>query len=241
MPPNVQTAESSGIATISLTRPDRLNAVNAALVDELLVALEDVARNRPRAVVLVGEGRAFCAGHDLKEDLSGETAANTEHRLRQLQEVTRQIRALDLPVVAAVHGYAIGAGAELALCCDLVIAAAATTFRFPEVSLGLSVTNAATRLLPALVGPIRAKQLVLLGDPFDADAAYRMGLVNTVVPLEDLRPTALDWAARLANQPPRTLALAKSALNQGTDGDVATALQLEIDHALTTTGAEESV
>ncbi|MGH3358588.1 MAG: enoyl-CoA hydratase/isomerase family protein [Nocardioidaceae bacterium] len=239
MPPNVQTAESSGIVTLALTRPDRLNAVNAALVGELVAALDGVDA-RARAVVLVGEGRAFCSGHDLKEDLSDETAVSAERRLEQLQDVTRRIRALDVPVVAAVHGYAIGAGAELALCCDLILAATGTTFRFPEVSLGLSVTNAATRLLPALIGPVRAKQLVLLGDAFDAETAHRMGLINEVVPPADLRPTAMEWAARLANQPTRSLTLAKRALNEGTDGTVASALRLEIDQALATTGSEET-
>jgi enoyl-CoA hydratase/carnithine racemase len=222
------------VLSVFLDRPERLNAVNADLVEHLLGAIKQAERADVRAVVLAGRGRAFCAGHDLKEDLSGETASEATIRLGRLQDVTRAIRGLDVPVVAAVHGHAIGAGAEFLLACDLVVAASDTRFRFPEVSLGLSVTNGATRLLPVAVGPLRAKQLVMLGDPIDATTALTMGLVNEVVASDEVLPHAQAWAQRLAAQPPAALAMAKQALNDGWDGSLEAALALEVEHALRT-------
>ncbi|WP_040405856.1 enoyl-CoA hydratase/isomerase family protein [Amycolatopsis nigrescens] len=229
--PAVEIAVHNGVAQIWLNRPDRLNAVAPALVDDLLTALDTAAGSGARAVVLAGRGRAFCAGHDLKEPpATGDSRA----RLERLQEVTRRLRALPQPVLAAVHGYAIGAGAEFALGCDLVLAADDAVFAFPEVSLGLSVTGAASRLLPLLVGPLKAKELLLFGDRVDAAAAERIGLVNAVVPAAELAETALDWAARLAERPAAAATLAKRALDAGADSTLDAALELEVSHALIT-------
>ncbi|HJQ46657.1 MAG TPA: enoyl-CoA hydratase/isomerase family protein [Amycolatopsis sp.] len=221
----VETSADGDVAWIWLNRPDRLNAVAPALVDDLLRALDDVAG--ARAVVLAGRGRAFCAGHDLKEPApQGDSRA----RLERLQDVTRRLRALPAPVIGAVHGYAIGAGAEFALGCDLVLAAEDAVFAFPETGLGLSVTGAASRLLPLLVGPLKAKELVLLGERVTAARALDLGLVNAVVP--DAHAAAADWARRIAGRPTNATALAKRALDHGID--LAAALELEISHALIT-------
>lgn len=212
------------VACLWLNRPDRLNAVAPVLVDELLSALDRVPDSR--AVVLAGRGRAFCAGHDLKDTPAGDSRA----RIERLQDVTRRLRALSQPVIAAVHGYAIGAGAEFALGCDLVLAAEDAVFAFPEAGLGLSVTGAASRLLPLLVGPLKAKELLLLGDRIDAHRALELGLVNAVVP--DVHHTALDWARRIPANPATTLA--KRALDAGIDSALEQALELEVSHALIT-------
>lgn len=216
------------VARIWLNRPDRLNAVAAGLVEDLLTALDRVAGSPARAVVLGGRGRAFCAGHDLKEPAP---PGDARRRLERLQDVTRRLRALPQPVIAAVHGYAIGAGAEFALGCDLVLAAEDAVFSFPEAGLGLSVTGAASRLLPLLVGPAKAKELVLLGERIDAAAAERIGLVNAVVP--DVHETAMAWARKIAAQPGATLA--KRALDASID--LEPALELEVSHALITDGS----
>jgi 2-(1,2-epoxy-1,2-dihydrophenyl)acetyl-CoA isomerase len=224
-------AVEDGIARIWLDRPERLNAVVPALVDDLLSALDAVACSDAGAVVLAGRGRAFCAGHDLKEPpLTGDSRA----RLDRLQDVTRRLRGLAQPVIAAVHGYAIGAGAEFALGCDLVLAAEDARFAFPEVSLGLSVTGAASRLLPLLVGPLRAKELLLLGERFDARRAHQLGLVNAVVPAAELDGRAVEWARRVAAHPRAATAMAKRALDAGIDGALEGALELEVSHALLT-------
>ena len=222
------------VATIYLNRPERLNAVNDQLVEGLLGALAEVEAGQFGAVILAGRGRAFCAGHDLK-------APRGDHdgllrRLEHLQEVTRRIRRLPVPVIAAVHEHAVGAGAEFALGCDLVIAAEDTRFRFPEVGIGLSVTGGLTKLLPLLVGPVKAKELLLLGEPIDAHEALRLGLVNRVVPRERLMETAFEWAQRLASQPRLATALAKSALDSGIDSAFEASLEAELSHALITDG-----
>lgn len=228
----VELAIDDGVALVWLNRPERLNAVAPELVDDLLAALGEVAADEEvRAVVLAGRGRAFCAGHDLK---APEPEGDSRVRLERLQDVTRRLRALPQPVLAAVHGYAIGAGAEFALGCDLILAADDATFAFPEVGLGLSVTGGASRLLPQLVGPLKARELVLFGDRLDAAAAERLGLVNWVVPADELLERALKWATRLAAQPAGATALAKRALDRGPDGTLETALELEVSHALVT-------
>src|SRR5689334_18258727 len=157
----VELSVDADVAVIALNRPQRLNAVNDQLVEGLLAALSEVEAGDCGAAVLTGRGRAFCAGHDLKEPRGD--ADGLLGRLEHLQDVTRRIRGLSIPVIAAVHGHAVGAGAEFALGCDLVVAAEGTRFRFPEVGVGLSVTGGVTKLLTLLVGPLRAKEMVQIG------------------------------------------------------------------------------
>lgn len=227
----VDYALDDDIAVIWLNRPERLNAVVAELVDDLLEALDAAAHSDARAVVLAGRGRAFCAGHDLKEPIP---EGDSRPRLDRLQDVTRRLRGLRQPVIAAVHGYAIGAGAEFAMGCDLILAAEDAVFAFPEVSLGLSVTGAASRLLPLLVGPIKAKELLLLGERFNGTRAHELGLVNAVVPADDLMNTALEWAGRIAAHPAAAATMAKRALDSGIDSSLESALEVEVGHALIT-------
>jgi enoyl-CoA hydratase/carnithine racemase len=223
------------VAVIFLNRPNRLNAVNDHLVEALLDALAEVEQGGCGAVVLAGRGRAFCAGHDLKEPRGDD--ADLLRRLEHLQDVTRRIRQLPIPVIAAVHGHAVGAGAEFALGCDLVVAAEDTRFRFPEVGIGLSVTGGVTKLLPLIVGPAKAKELLLLGEPIDAQEALRLGLVNRVVPPSQLMDAVLEWARRLAGQPRLPTALTKAALDNGIDAGFEAGLGLEVAHAVVTDGA----
>lgn len=229
---------ADGVATIWLNRPDRLNAVAPVLVDDLLTALDEVARNagEVRAVILTGRGRAFCAGHDLKEPTP---EGDARPRLERIQEVTRRIRTLGAPVIAAVHGYAIGAGAEFALGCDLVLAADDAVFAFPEAGLGLSVTGGASRLLPLLVGPLKAKELLLLGERVDAATAREIGLVNEVLPRAELLDRARAWASAIAAKPSYSVTLAKRVVDAGVDSAMDTALELEVSHALITETAAE--
>lgn len=227
----VDLAVEGGIAQIRLNRPERLNAVAPVLVDDFLAALDGAARSPARVVLLSGNGRAFCAGHDLKEPTP---EGDSRTRLDRLQDITRRLRALPQPVLAAVHGYALGAGAEFALGCDLILAAEDAVFGFPEVSLGLSVTGAASRLLPLLVGPVKAKELLLLGERFNGRRAHELGLVNAAVPADELVPLALGWAEKIAHHPPEAATMAKRALDSGIDHALESALELEVSHALIT-------
>jgi 2-(1,2-epoxy-1,2-dihydrophenyl)acetyl-CoA isomerase len=228
------------VAVVHLDRPHRLNAVVPDLVDGLLAAFERAASEDVRALVLAGRGRAFCAGHDLKEPAPVEDTAAARQRLQRIQDVTRAIRALPAPVIAAVHGYALGAGAEFALGCDLVVASQDARFGFPEVGVGLSVTGGISALLPHTVGLVRAKELLFLGEHLSAEDAHRLGLVNRVVPAGMHEQAALDLAVRLAEQPPAALALAKSLLDRGVDSTVDAAFEQEVDAALATMATGEA-
>ncbi len=213
------------VAVVKLNRPARLNAVNDALVDGLCDALARARDDAPGAVVLTGEGRAFCAGHDLKEPQGEEVGAGLVVRLERLADVTRRLRQLPVPVIAAVKGYALGAGCEFAICCDLVVAEPGAVFGFPEVEVGLGVTGGVTHLLPLVVGPVKANELVLLGTRITAGEAASLGLVNAVA--DDPLALAMEWGRRLAARPRLALAMAKSCLVAGTAGLLEHAFALE--------------
>ena len=231
----VELTFEASVAWVRLNRPARRNAVTDTLVRELCRALTVIRGNdEVHSVVLAGHGKAFCAGHDLKEPTP---AGDSRARLERLQEVTRMLRELPQPVIAAVHGYTIGAGAEFAIGCDLVLAADDVVFQFPESGLGLSVTGGASRLLPLLVGPLKAKELLLLGNRVDATTASRIGLVNAVVSSTELSQQARCWANYIAAQPAAAQTLAKRAVDAGIDTTLATSLELEVSHAMITESA----
>jgi enoyl-CoA hydratase/carnithine racemase len=222
------------VAWIHLNRPHRLNAVVPELTAGLVTALDRAGQDGARVAVLAGRGRAFCSGHDLKEPVPAESLLATRLRVAGIQDVTRAIRRFPGPVVAAVHGYALGAGCEFALGCDLVVAAEDAQFGFPEVSVGLSVTGGISRLLPLLVGPVRAKELLLLGERFGAARALEFGLVNQIAPAGQHEQAAAGIAARLRDQPALALALAKQALDRGMDCALEEAMAAEVDSAALT-------
>lgn len=221
--------ECDGIVWLTLSRPERLNAVSPQLVDDLCQRLAQIRPSDARVVILRGRGRAFCAGYDLKEDASALSTADRRQRLEREQEMYRQLRQLAQPTIAAVHGYALGAGCALALACDLIIAEQGTRFGFPEVTVGRSVGGGMTRLLPLSIGMARAKELVLLGDQFDAERALQLGLINAVVTPDSLTAAAERIAHRLRELPATSVAAAKTLLRLGseTDQDAIYAAELE--------------
>lgn len=236
----VEYAIDDGIARLHLNRPERLNAVVPELTDALLAGLAAASRDGARAIVLAGRGRAFCAGHDLKEPAPQETEPQARMRLQRLQDVTRLMRAFPGIVIAAVHGYALGAGCEFALSADLVVAAEDARFGFPEVGVGLSVTGGVSALLPLRVGPFRAKELLALGEPLSAAAAYDLGLVNRVVTPGMHERAALDLASTCAQRPPVALRLAKQAVDDSVRQIIDEALEREVDNALLTMTSGEA-
>jgi enoyl-CoA hydratase/carnithine racemase len=194
----------SGVRVLTLNRPHRLNAIVPELLDDLIVALAAADRDPAiGAVVLTGAGRAFCSGDDLKEfGAQASNAADTRAYIERIQEVTRAVVQGDTPVVGAVRGWAVGGGLEWAINCDFAIAAEGARFFFPEISLGVFVTGGVTELLPRLVGLQRARELIMLGERFDAAQAKDWGLIWKVVPDADLMPEALALARRLTALPP---------------------------------------
>lgn len=221
------------IAVITFNRPEVLNAANNQLTREFLLVLKEVeADSEVKVVVLKGEGRAFCAGHDLKEDTAGATLEESMALIEELQETTRVILRMGKPVIAAVHGYALGAGCEWTMNCDIRIAAEGAKFGFPETGIGTTVTNAGTKLLTLLVGLGRAKELVLTSRMIEAKEAKEWGLVSEVVPLNALEETAMDMARKIAKNPTMSTRLAKAALNQAVNESYEQTLEREVKDAV---------
>ena len=209
---------ADAVATLTLDRPEARNALDAALKRELLGAIRAAGRDGAvRALVLTGAGSAFCAGQDLRE-ASGPEAPPLSTVLRQTYNpLILAMRRLDKPIVAAVNGVAAGAGLALALACDLRIAADTATFVLAFGRIGLVPDSGTTWFLPRLVGPARAAELALVGDPLTAADAERWGLVNRVVPAAAVLDEAQALAARLAVAAPLAVAMTKRAINRSLD------------------------
>ncbi len=193
-----------GVRIVTLNRPHRLNAIVPELLEDLIAALRAADRDPGvRAVVLTGAGRAFCSGDDLKdfEAQLGDEAVIRAY-IERIQDVTRAIVLGDTPVVGAIRGWAVGGGLEWVINCDFAVAATETRFFFPEVSWGLFVTGGVTELLPRLVGLQKARELIMLGERFDAAQAHQWGLVWKIVPDAELMSAALAVASRIAALPP---------------------------------------
>jgi enoyl-CoA hydratase/carnithine racemase len=220
-----------GVRIVTLNRPHRLNAILPELLDDLVAALQ-AADSDPgvRAIVLTGAGRAFCSGDDLKDfaDQVGDEAA-TRAYVERIQDVTRAIVLGDTPVVGAIRGWAVGGGLEWVINCDFAIAASGTRFFFPEISWGLFVTGGVTELLPRLVGLQRARELIMLGERFDAAQAHGWGLVWKVVADAELMPVSLALARRLAALPPGPVRDLRRILARRGGGGLDAAMALETD------------
>jgi enoyl-CoA hydratase/carnithine racemase len=214
----VRVAVDAGVATVTLNRPEARNAISTELAIALAAAFEPLTTDRAvRAVVLTGAGdRAFCAGADLRE-----RGGFDDHQWFVQREAFRRafgaVRRCPLPTVAAVFGYALGGGLELALCCDLVVAAEDASLGLPEVQLGLVPAGGGTQLLVRRVGPAAAKDLVLTGRRVDAAEAGRLGLADRVVPRAELPAAAQSLAAQIAGNAPTAVRLAKWAIDLGAD------------------------
>lgn len=217
------------VATITMNRPDARNALDMTMRQEMLAALDEVEADAAvRVLILTGSGEHFCAGGDVKSMRARrQTAAEGRARVELLNRMVLRLVDFPRPTIAMVDGYAVGAGTNLALCCDLVVASDRARFGELFNKIGLAPDGGGTWFLPRLVGLARAKELIFTGDVFDAAEALRMGLINRVVPAAELRAATRALAEKIAQGPPAVQRLAKHMVNRAAASDLPAALDLE--------------
>jgi enoyl-CoA hydratase/carnithine racemase len=223
----VEMETSGDIAVITLARPEKLNAITPEMLDELLAAVDAVSRSETiGAAVLTGRGRAFSAGGDIAAMHAMDETAFAATIARYMR-VSAAFRACPRPIVAAIHGYALAGGFELAVMCDVRFAAAGTKFGLPDTPLGLSPTSGMTWLLPRIVGLGAAMYLTLSADPIDAEEAAAIGLVDRVTQAETVLDEAKDFARRIASYPRTGVEWTKIGYMRALDSDFETATRTE--------------
>lgn len=223
---------SHGIATVTLNRPEKLNAINYAMADALMVVLDALESNAAvGAVILTGAGeRAFSAGGDIHEfsmSVRGGTAIAMREFVRRGQAMTARIEAYSKPVIVAVNGLAYGGGCEIVEAAHLAVAAEGVLFAKPEIRLGMPPTFGGTQRLPRLAGRKRALECLLTGDSFSAARALELGLVNVVVPRTDLLPAARALAQRVLRHSPQAVAAILTAVTRGINTSIGEGLHIE--------------
>ncbi len=228
---NILHEDENGKAVITLNRPRALNALNGEMITELLSAVRKAAEDpKVRVLILTGKGRAFCFGADLSEfsQAAGEPdSAKTLLLLEKSQGIIRLLAGMPKPTIAALNGFAAGLGLDLALACDLRVAAERARLAEAFTSMGLIPDGGGTFFLPRLVGFARAAELIFTGEPVGAAEAERMGLVNRVVPNDQLSKAVADLADKLVGRPSLAMALAKRVLRENLEGNLDSALRRE--------------
>lgn len=229
MTQEVLTVERDGaVAVVTMNRPHTKNALNRALLEALTKALRDVAADASvRAVVLTGSGGSFCSGADLKAAMTEGGLENPAARVEEFHQVIRAVTQAEKIIIAAVDGPAVGFGCDLALACDLRVASTTAYFQEKFVKIGLMPDGGGTFWLPRLVGLQRAMEIMLFGEPVNAERAQAMGLVGKVVPPDELQGVALAMAQQLAKGPPLAFAWIKKAVARSVGATVDEALATE--------------
>lgn len=219
--------KSEGIGTITLNRPESMNALNSSLMEELGHVFSEISTdNDVKVVIITGQEQFFAAGADITEVANIKTPDDA-YNFSRAADVIRKLEDFDKPIIAAVSGVALGGGCELALACDLRIAAENAVFGLPEIKLGVLPGAGGTQRLPRLVGAANAKELLYTGDFINATEAYRIGLVNKIVPVETLRDESKAMAKKIANRPGIALKMIKIAVNGGLSMDLKSAMAYE--------------
>lgn len=220
--------KEEGVSMIQLNRPQKKNSLNEELRHEMETVLKEIAADpKQRVVIVTGGEEFFCAGADIGEIQEAKTAEATYKHSREFQLLFDQIEALPQPVIAAVAGYALGGGCELALACDFRIASEGTKFGLPEIKIGAFPGGGGTQRLPRLIGAAKAKEVILTGDPISAEEALSLGLVMKVVRKDKLAEESKAFAAKLAALPRLALEASKMLINKGLEMDLASGLELE--------------
>lgn len=224
----LKVSESEGIAWVRINRPESLNSVNIETMKEMDHAFQSIDKNDDvKVAILTGEGdKAFISGGDIKY-MDQVTASQLLNEQVDGQEIIRRIEELRKPVIAGINGFAFGGGIEIALACDLRIASDRAKFGCPEITLGIMPGYGGTQRLPRQIGSAKAKELMMTGDIISADEALRIGLINKVVPHEQLLDELTKFAKRLSVKAPLALQMIKEAVNYGLQMDQTSAIRLE--------------
>ncbi|MCI8645611.1 MAG: crotonase [Firmicutes bacterium] len=229
---------SGGIGYITINRPKAMNALNGQVLDEIYAACTEIEKDDAvKAVILTGEGKAFVAGADIAQ-MNQLDAVGGRALMIKGHKVMNYIEAIEKPFIAAVNGFALGGGCELAMACDIRVASEKAKFGQPEVNLGILPGFGGTQRLPRLVGKGMAKYLIMTADMINAEEALRIGLVEKVASPEDLIPTCEKIAQTIMSKAPIAIGIAKSTINNGYDLDMRAASTLEIE-AFTSAFASE--
>ena len=229
---SIQLEIRGAVAVITLNRPESLNALTVGMGQEVMTAITEAREKGARAIVLTGAGRAFCAGGDLREmqrmaQEGGRIEAFFDEPLRLLNECVLLIRQTPVPIIAAVNGAASGGGCNLALACDLVIAGQSARFNQAFIKIGLTPDCGGTFILPRSIGWKRAAELMMTGEVVGASEAAAMGMINRVVPDEELMAQAMAMAERLAQAPTAAIGRTKELLEASVKNDCEQQLELE--------------
>lgn len=231
MTSTVLESRNDSVCTLTLNRPERLNALNSTMLEELRAALESANRDESvGAIVLTGTGSSFCSGDDLKEfDEQSSDSKHTHKFVDSIQDITRQLVLGEKVVVGAIRGWAVGGGLEWAINCDLAIFSENTRCFFPELKWGMFPTGGVTAMLPKMIGLIKTRELMLLGETFDADDALAMGLAWKVVPDDEVFEMAHETAEKIASLPQTAVRDLKRVLSQVNIPDFEETLDLETE------------
>lgn len=213
------------IAILKIDRPKAYNALSKKIVNQIDNCIEEIAKDQSIKILIIHSDNNFAAGADIKEMIE---CNEEEAKEFSFSETFNKLAELDIPTIAAIEGYALGGGLELALTCDLRIAALDAKLGFPEITLGIMPGAGGTVRTPRIISPAKAKELIFLGETINATEAYQMGLVNIVVEKAEVFPLAMKWAERLSSFAPMAVAAAKKAINEGMkEANIKKAIDLE--------------
>ncbi len=214
---------------IVLNRPEKLNALSERMVNDLHEALSYLANSPPKMVLIRGNGDSFCSGHDINEGVDLTDQAKVMNYLNKMQEITKLIVAFKAPVISMIHGYTLGAGFEIALNSDLIYAAKDTKIGFPELKVGLSITQGSSYFLVKKVGLLKAKELLFFGENILAEDAKNIGLINDIYEKHELLAKVREKILTLGERPLASMSIVKNLLHEGYSGTLEASLENEIN------------
>lgn len=224
----IKLKESASHYTIILNRPEKLNALSNQMIEELHATLSNLKQQTPKVLLIKGEGTSFCTGHDISSNVSFTNEADAMMQLSKMQEITTMITNYPAPVIAALHGYALGAGFEIALNCDLLYASDQAIFGFPELEVGLSITQGTSYFLPRSIGLTKSKEFIFFSENITAEQAKELHLINDIFDEQLFFESVNKKASKLSEKSIEALQQIKRLLNEGINASLDESLKSEV-------------